>query len=265
MIRHPEKQRECATPAWAGVAHVFSTQEVDMKERPIIFSAPMVRALLAGTKTQTRRPVKPQSASVAPGLYADRYNHSERWAYWLPDGRMDSPKTFACPYGAPGDRLWVRETWQAWQRVSHEYDEWEPITRDARGGTQWAEWFEQNGDPDAIEYRATGESLGPWEPSIYMPRWASRLTLEVTDVRVERLQGISEEDARAEGVEASQEPFTYGWRNYGQTEFVAEHIAYFVTAREAFASLWESINGPGSWAANPWVWVIEFKRLGGDT
>lgn len=80
------------------------------KERPILFSGPMVRAILEGTKSQTRRVVKPQPVSTAPGLYADRYNKSEQWAYWLPDNRMDAPRTFTCPYGQPGDRLWVRET-----------------------------------------------------------------------------------------------------------------------------------------------------------
>ena len=105
-----------------------------------------------------------------------------------------------------------------------------------------------------------GTHVAPWRPSIHMPRWASRITLEITDIRVERLQEISEDDAKAEGVE----PWVIGdgWREYGlppDVEAAGTHPLR--SARDSFASLWESINGPGSWKANPWVWVIEFRRV----
>jgi hypothetical protein len=189
-----------------------------VKERPILFSAPMVCAILAGTKTQTRRVVKPRGLpcwSVQPA---------------------DIPRILPfCPYGQPGDRLWVREAFGDCTKGA-----------DIMAGMHY--------DPplyraDADSYGLLGhDGLGPvyeeeirWRPSIHMPRKFSRITLEVTDVRVERLQDISEADAKAEGCgPATAYPHQY---------------------RDAYAALWEQINGPGSWAANPWVWVVEFKRV----
>lgn len=166
-----------------------------MKERPILFSAPMVKAILSGTKTQTRRIVKPQQFPLGTCV--------------------------ACPYGTVGDRLWVRETWLQ--------------------------------VPAGIAFRADGgDHYGAggklkWRPSIFMPRAASRITLEVTGVRVERLQGISEDDAEAEGVAA--EP----------------HNGSCVDRRcfvKAYASLWDSLNAKRSpWSSNPWVWVLSFRRI----
>lgn len=178
-----------------------------MKERPILFSGAMVRALLDGTKTQTRRMVKPQPRILAGELLC-----------WKDDALTDDQMAELCPYGQPGDRLWVREAWM-----------------DLRG---------VDGAVGPCMYRATFGNApdgGKWRPSIHMPRWASRITLEVTGMRVERLQDISEADARAEGVSRAQCP---DWH-----------------ATTDFRAIWESINGPGSWDANPWVWVVEFKRL----
>ena len=183
-----------------------------MKERPILFSGPMVRAILDGSKTQTRRVAK--EFDEMPNL----------------DGILQRfPRQNGCRHGSPGDRLWVRETW------AHERD-----------GT---------GCPDdtGVLYRATDpgwddEGTGlRWRPSIYMPRWASRITLEITAVRVERLQSISEADARAEGV--TPNAFEQTSDNWGGV---------------LYRRLWEQINGPGSWHANPWVWAITFQRLGGS-
>jgi hypothetical protein len=176
-----------------------------MKERPILFSGPMVRAILDGSKTQTRRTFKGTTEHKGPynPAYMEAHQQANGW------GRI-------CPYGAPGDRLWVRETWA----VQHEYDAAAPS--EIAASARW-------------HYAAT-EDLGGLRkrPSISLPRRGSRILLEITDVRVQRLQEISEEDARAEGAQSY---------------------------RSGFQSLWQSINGPGSWHANPWVWAIIFRRL----
>lgn len=206
------------------------------KERPILFRGSMVRAILEGRKTQTRRVMSPQPTEG--GLRAGwHWTARGGWDYPI-DDRPSSKRALVsvCPYGMPGDRLWVRETWQAWNCTSHEHDEWEPITREARM-VPWAEWFEQNGHPEAIEYRADGKSQGPWTPAIHMPRWACRLVLEVTDVRVERLQDISEEDAKAEGL-----CFDGKWW-LGAEHPVKETPKVYPHATQAFQSLWEEIHG----------------------
>lgn len=182
-----------------------------MKERPILFSAPMVRAILDGRKTQARRIVKFPT-------WADQYEPIEINMAGLPECiciKTGCLSGICCHYGIPGDRLWVRET-----HMIH---------------------------ADEIAYAATDQPLvgcDKWRPSIHMPRWASRITLEVVAVRVERLQEISPDDALREGV------FDYAQQhNLG---------GYWTTA---FSRLWESVNSPKSWSANPWVWVVEFKRL----
>jgi len=213
-----------------------------MKERPILFSAPMVRALLAGTKTQTRRVVK-----MKPHHQIEERDDGTPWP-WMHDGERNADSWLACPYGQPGDRLWVRETWQGPLLQEFEID--------ADPDWHYASHLHQYQNPEHCEYAADG---GPkpeytdaddvmrqgWRPSIHMPRWASRITLEVTGVRVERLQGISEADAIAEGVRNSL------------------HLPGGRFARENFEHLWWTINGDGSWESNPWVWVIEFKRVEG--
>lgn len=200
-----------------------------MKERPILFSAPMVRAILAGTKTQTRRAIK--TVGNDGGFVLVEQDDGSYWPRRSDDGESifvtvrERGKEYvheipmACPYGAPGDRLWVRETWAA----PHNCDHLKPSEID---------------DGWRIHYAATEDRGGLlWRPSIFMPRWASRITLEVTDVRVERLQAISYEDAVAEGIDHE-----------------------YPKARAQYRDLWESINGTGSWAANPWVWVVELTR-----
>lgn len=214
-----------------------------MAEKPMLFSDPMVRALLGGTKTQTRRVVKPKEGRIVgpagPGIAFDQCG--------------THLTTVICPYGQPGDRLWVRETF-------------------ARIDGQTRPWIE-------TDYRATykhgdrmGDTLGikkRWTPSIHMPRHASRITLEVTGVRIELLQDISEADAAAEGIERLPPPRTgsvggpnrFTLKGMGSGA-CAGHVSWNApTATELYQRLWEDINGPGSWAANPWVWVVEFKRL----
>ena len=186
-----------------------------MTDRPILFQGDMVRALLAGTKTQTRRVVKGEALEwLQPSMFTPEY-------VALPENGM-------CPYGQPGDRLWVREShW--WFR-----DEHNPATG----------YFPPTLTADDVEYRADGEVPGRiWRPSIHMHRWASRITLEITAARVERLQDISEADAVAEGCANSL------------------HLPGGRFANENYAHLWWQINGDGSWESNPWVWVIEFKRV----
>jgi hypothetical protein len=201
-----------------------------VREKPILFSGPMVRAILEGTKRQTRRVLNPQPAPNDAGWYPSplhpRALHyaSERHL------RKGLPIDF-CPYGQPGDRLWVRETWGP-----------------CAGGVVYRASEDPTACPDG----------GKWKPSIFMPRWASRLTLEVTEVRVERLQEISEEDAKAEGALFHDGGGIghSGWRHDPNHGFV------YPSARSSFAGLWDSINADRApWASNPWVWVVGFRRV----
>lgn len=205
------------------------------KERPIIFSGPMVRAILDGRKTQTRRVVKlPKAkglefrwsnAHADPGVGGGAYMHVEfRYVEDLWEGCCHR---IYCPYGEIRDRLWVRETWGVY---------------DGREGT------------NSVEYKADNQpkSVGRWRPSIHMPRWASRITLEITGIRVERLQDISEKDAKAEGVERLSDGFH---------DYSGELDGQLGQATTSFCTLWQSIHGPYSWNANPWVWVVEFRRV----
>lgn len=225
-----------------------------MKERPILFSAPMVRALLAGTKTQTRR--------VAKGVVAVHSRTGEALA------KLDSagPRV-ACPYGQPGDRLWVREAF----RFTDLFDGDSPARVgercvDAGYRKPWAPLqFEADGQRTNWQHVATPPNDGPprpgkLRPGMFMPRWASRITLEVTGVRVERLQDISETDAIAEGIERLRSGRGYFDPSIDKAA-AARLELHWPTAREAYRALWESINGPGSWDATPWVWVLEFRRL----
>ena len=190
-----------------------------MKERPILFSAPMVRAILDGSKTQTRRVIKPQPENLT---YSSELV-TEAWkAGEIP---VD------CPHGDIGDRLWVREN-LVFPRY---YDNTKPseVPDDVR-------IFYPADDSFRDEIITVGEA-GKTRPGIFMPRWASRITLEITAVRVERLNEISPYDAEREGINCHGMPLV---RN----------------AQQKFSKLWESINGAGSWALNPWVWVVEFKK-----
>lgn len=266
--------------------------ETATRARPILFSGPMVRAILEGRKTQTRRVVKPPAdlardgrKSCGPMLYdlsrawvdrgfpmdennevmlTDRWGTSDnpapesayRFQYlkvpfahpsdgWAKDGQ-DAARRVYCPYGEPGNSLWVRETWRpanwsaegGWGEVEY-----------AAGGRRQIEgpWSFSRMFPD-------GKPADRWRPSIHMPRWASRLTLRVEAVRVERVQEISEQDALAEGVDfAKHEP--------GQSQTRNPPPLY--PRRDGFIRLWDSINGPHGfgWDANPWVWVVSFSRL----
>jgi len=211
-----------------------------MKAHPILFSAAMIRALIDGNKTQTRRVVKPQPEP------------NDKWeGGWFINGKKSSfsikhfnrfAELDICPYGNPGDLLWVRETFQG------------PLIDEDAGmpeGTYTQKYCVYRADVDnAPEFRDCDDNLkNCWKPSIFMPRWASRLTLRITGVRVERLQEISEGDAKTEGA-----PFELGAL---ESTILGAKAKY----RSGFCRLWQSINGADSWELNPWVWVIEFEVI----
>ncbi|MCA3380202.1 MAG: hypothetical protein ING08_08155 [Roseomonas sp.] len=212
-----------------------------MTERPILFSGEMVRAILDGRKTQTRRKMKVQpppdarvtvehyTSIVTDRRYGDMKPGKKVFGALWDGGECGLP----CPYGQPGDHLWVRES-GAWR--------------------------------DGVVAFAATDLVLPlgqkWKPSIHMPRWASRITLRITDIRVERLQDISEEDARAEGARRfddlpSMHP--YGQDARWSMDVPTTTDQCLGTARFSFAHFWNSINGPGAWEANPWVWAISFE------
>ncbi|MGA4275635.1 hypothetical protein ACI2VH_02630 [Ralstonia nicotianae] len=204
------------------------------KERPILFSGAMVSAILDGRKTQTRRIISPQPTVDERGLLWWKWSKYSGSANIERLGQPSDDWLARCPYGQPGDRLWVRE---AFMHEPADYC-WEAsVSIPVRPATTI---YRADSDP-------RGEAKGcGWKPSIHMPRALSRITLEITGVRVERLQEINEEDARAEGVG----PLRSDGRMRNGTPAI-----------DGYADLWESINGAGSWAVNPWVWVVEFRRV----
>jgi hypothetical protein len=219
-----------------------------MKERPILFNAAMVRAVLDGSKTQTRRVVKPQPSYCglewrSDGVFSSWVDPALNMDEFSEDGGSYFRK---CPYGQPGDRLWVRETWRGVVNIA------------PPGSYKYAvaHYIPDREHCRRVEYAASHDADGdPWRPSIHMPRWASRITLEIVSVRVERLQDISEADAKAEGI--AKEPDTAHWKNYDPTA----RWRYWESAVQSFRTLWESVYCTESWDANPWVWVVEFKRV----
>lgn len=205
-----------------------------MNEKPILFSGEMVKAILDGRKTMTRRVIKPQPDKKLEHLAGAWFTH-----YWQHNGLWnDDGKVAKCPYGQPGDRLWVRETFKgAWKK----------------NGRASEYWLTYRADNKKVLYRTAyiddfENWPNKWRPSIFMPRWASRITLQITNVRVEHIQGITECDAMFEGL----------WNGYTATGPDDYH-------QRKFAELWNKLNvkrGFG-WDANPWVWVIEFQKVGG--
>lgn len=213
-----------------------------MKERPILFSGAMVRAYLAGRKGQTRRVVKGVDPEEFPYVWGSD-EVERRWDVVFADYPGDQVITrinARCPYGVPGDRLWGREAWKPHSLYAHMKPSVMPQAK--------------------VFYRADdgyAPSNTPWVPGIHMPRWASRVLLEITGLRVERLKDISEADAIDEGVFPAA---VYGGevKSWLPTEDHRER--FYDTAVEAYRALWEIINGPGSWDANPWVWAVTFPK-----
>jgi len=220
------------------------TTTTEVNEKPIIFNSEMIRAILDGRKTQTRRVIKLKDGFCDPYWSEDNqeflcYSEDD-------DGDKWGGHKLNCPYGKPGDELWVRETWKP---IRQDPDDGEWTVEYKTGnkvnvGRMWpVEGHYKEIDLSerlAEEYEDKGYM--PWKPSIHMPRGASRIQLLVTDVRVERVQDISNKDAQAEGVDDS----------LGKT---------IMTSKELFHELWDSINADRgySWESNPWVWVIEFE------
>lgn len=216
-----------------------------VKERGMIFNGEMVRAILDGRKTQTRRALTPRhikmidAASLIGECYplesgADHENSQSYYREW-------------CPFGIVGDRIWVRETFQG---PLFDYEQMEAYLED---GSEFEKpefcVYKADGKPAPEFFDADDNLHCRWRPSIHMPRWASRILLEITSVRVERLNGMSEEDARAEGCGGGHDSIP--------------GYMYSATPHEHFHYVWASIYGEESWLSNPWVWVIEFKRIEG--
>ncbi len=260
------------------------TVRTNSKERGVLFNAEMVRAILDGRKTQTRRVIKPQPFDRSWSRHdhqivieSGRANRGDEIDGLIAYSKSSGGEWHAkCPLGQPGDRLWVRETWGV---VSHAFNDdgfripWTPhrpstrvhelpfgngyysghVIYRADGGFIWS------GDDDGDGERTA------WHPSIHMPRKTSRIDLLITGVRVERLQDISEEDARAEGVTRIE-------NNYGNGPAYCDYLLpdlndtaeWYAHAKHSFQSLWRSTYGADSWQLNPWVWVIEFERLAKD-
>lgn len=222
-----------------------------MKERPILFSAPMVRALLAGRKTQTRRVVKfpTKGEYVRPdmggwtactiGGDGSRDRHGREVPVQACVWNQTTGTTVACPYGVLGDRLWVKETWQLHERFTD-------VGRVVYAASANGAWSEAHIDfpIDTVGDLTARPFQEGWRSPLHMPRRLSRLDLTITAVRAERLQDITEIDAEAEGV---------------QDPSLVPILGAFWSSRDGYARLWEHINGPGSWASNPWVWVVTFQ------
>lgn len=224
-----------------------------MKERPILFSGPMVRAILDGRKTQTRRVVKPQ-----PVQMDDRHYMTHPGSMIYGKSALLNKLSRKCPYGQPGDQLWVRETW-LYDDYMHSETAGKP---DLPGGLY----------SHRIVYRATQpeypvETIGSqkWRPSIHMPRWASRINLEIIDVRIERLQDISIKDALAEGITGvtkDNEVVKYCVLDKGDRSSIA-WVDMPRSPIQAYKRLWDSINAARgySWDSNPFIWVIKYERI----
>lgn len=261
-----------------------------MTEKPMIFNAEMVRAILEGRKTMTRRIVKqvpdyyhfkhcggPKQGQPKhimdwslSGVYQadeDQENYCKKGHFYLDvqtDVDDNSHQEIKCPYGQSGDRIWVRETFSLETNSHGDLSgvEYEPPFKDGRpvkwdGGDWWQPHYRATDpSPELICYgdicrQCDDNGSGPhWKPSIQMPRWASRITLEIVDVRVERLNDITREDAKKEGFLPSI--------GNGLEQSCGRS---FGNAELAFRNTWESIYGPGSWESNPWVWVLQFKRI----
>ncbi len=250
-----------------------------MKERPIIFSGKMVKSILAGRKTQTRQVIRPQPILSGPDIIGP-----EEWLMRLPGSLFGEPNPMLadlgplCPYGTPGDNLWVRETWRigAWNEDigevcvdyradNHARQEWLKVEDEEQFDRLWIQSTDDaltsglEAGEDGTYHWEPGKGPTRWRPSIHMPRWASRITLEMVSRWAERVHDISEQDTIAEGVHQVED------RVRGHSWEIEFGLGWFDTPTLAFRALWDSLNakrGVG-WETNPWVWVLEFRQVGG--
>lgn len=239
-----------------------------VKERPILFKGDMVRAIMEGGKTQTRRVVKPQPEDNGTGRWSYIVSSTDKasedcfeFSIQDPSGNKHTNRgreraTFSkrSPFGQPGDHLWVREAW------AHDAPTLEDCRRrheDISGGLLgYGPYYLADVKADGFDNDGTWRGDLTWRPSIHMPRWASRILLEVVSVRVERLQEITAEGITSEGVK------TLGEEMWGRRWFVGAPGKAFTDAQAAFRNTWDSLAAPGfNWADNPWVWAVEFKRV----
>lgn len=228
-----------------------------MNAKSILFSGAMIRAKRAGLKTQTRRILKPQLPEAPEGYYFDAYNGGPLWCWWTPDNRVaNSLPMWTCPYGKKGDLLWVRETW----RTAASFDALSPTQVGAKAveAGYRRPWAPVKYEADGFERDYREGAFGPWgkaRVSIHMPTWGSRSTAEITDVRVQRLHDMSEGDAAAEGVDLWVAESLGNGCPVDRVVTEATHGSQV----QAFAHLWDTINGTDAFNANPWVVALTFK------
>lgn len=236
-----------------------------MKERGMIFNSEMVRAILDGRKTQTRRIMKVQPKPCNHANWPDD-SPDPQWKSY-PGGwccavcangttidHRHHAKGITCPYGTVGDRIWVRETFQG---PLFDYEQMESYLEDSSKfeNPEFCQ-YAADGKPAPEYYDADDNLRHGWRPSIHMPRWASRILLEITNIGIQRIHSISQNDAAREGLMRLPVTGRYCINQGDQYFGGASH-----DAREVFSWMWQSIYGEESWNANPWVWVIEFKRI----
>ena len=229
-----------------------------MKQIPILFSTPMVQAIMDGRKTMTRRTKGLEVTNDRLAGQQAQWHHINQFAEHIIRVQVDGGSYLfnagKCPYGKPGDVLWVRETC-LWVMKDHAHD----LLEGNRDGIQWV--YKASQGEDWIEYAK--EKYGyKWKPSIHMPKDAARIWLRITSVRVERLQDISEEDCIREGIDKSVGDLAGRYMKYGVPDTAPFYARFpFLQPRDSFKSLWEYINGEDSWQTNPFVWVIEFEQI----
>ncbi|WP_130835341.1 hypothetical protein [[Erwinia] mediterraneensis] len=218
-----------------------------MKERPILFSEQRVRALLIGQQTQTRRIMKTQSFGPGQdhheGVHAFDVSANHLHGYKL---MSMSDISYHCPYGKPGDILWVRETWRGPMVPEDKVCAYErdPVA------FRTPEFCQYRADSAGLDHNPEAEQFG-WQTAIHMPRWASRINLEITAVRAQKIQDITDDEIMAEGVQTD----THFLNNFFTMSMNAE------SPKEAYRKAWQKQYGATSWEVNPWVWVIEFRHV----
>lgn len=239
-----------------------------MKERPILFSGEMVRAILEGRKTQTRRVIKPQPIDLPNGVYCNPYNNNyEHFTFWTHDdkmiltagGNIKNTAHWKCPYGHPEDRLWVRETWWATNKKIYPSG----VLPDIYFKADFTNIKNNKTEKCKLcNHKISNKNHAvKWFSPLFMPRWASRINLEITNIRVERVQDITAEDCTKEGIIGVQRGGGYQYDT--QKEWNYKNPISARTPVLAYKQLWDSINSKRGygWAVNPWVWVIEFRRI----